>query len=113
MAVLALRENEDPSRGESALLELQYRLAARSPVSAEDIRSAVAADAAALRSMSLVVLTKLLDSTAIPLEHADITAIGGLIRDEMVKLPLAEPELFLNYAQAAVICVKSASKRDT
>ena len=111
MGVLALREEDNPSKGESALLELQYRLATRSAVNAADIHSAVAADAAALRPMSLVVLTKLLDSTSIPLRHADITAIGALVRDEMVKLPLSEPDLFLNYAQAAVICVRSAGKR--
>ena len=111
MGLVAALPREERSREESALIALQYRLAARSSVSAADIRSAVAADAAALRPMSLVVLTKLLDSTSVPLEHADVTAIGALVRDEMVKLPLTEPDLFLNYAQAAVICVRSAGKR--
>ena len=111
MGLVAAVQGEERVREESALIALQFRLAARSSVSGADIRRAVEADAAALRPISLVVLTKLLDSTSIRLHHADITAIGALVRDEMVKLPLTEPDLFLNYAQAAVICVKSAGKR--
>ncbi|MFM1847808.1 MAG: hypothetical protein RL417_1282 [Pseudomonadota bacterium] len=106
LAALVPGNIDQVSLRESALERLQYGLFSRSKIAVLEVKEALVEDVSARRPISLMVLTKLLDSRGIAADSAAIRDICAYLRDAMVQLPLEEADLFINYAQAAVICVK-------
>jgi len=96
---------------ESALEQLQLRAVTANRIGAGEISAAIEGDAAGRRPLNLAILMKLLASRRVTLSRAEIENLACRIRDEMIRLPLTEPELFVNYARCAAACMQTAAAR--
>lgn len=115
MGLAALRHDRTeltaaPHR-ESALEQLQLRAVTANHIGAGEITTAIEGDAAGRRPLNLAILMKLLASRRVTLTRAEIENLACRIRDEMIRLPLTEPELFVNYARCAAACMQTAASR--
>jgi hypothetical protein len=95
----------------SALERIQLRLITSGEVLAAELKSAINDDLVASALINLTILTKALSSRRVNINRAEIESIALMIRDAMTGLPLGEATLFINYAQASVICVRASESR--
>jgi hypothetical protein len=103
---------EQTSAPLSALEQVQGKLIGNIPVGAADIHGAIKQDIESGTPFNLTILTKALTSRRIQLHPSDIDRLAVTIRDAMATIPLGDYEIFINYAQAAVICVRSKDARN-
>ena len=97
----------------SALERIQVQLITNQSVSAAEIHAAIKRDIESCAPFNLTILTKALTSRRVPIDSSEIDALAVTIRDAMTKTPLGDYGLFLNYANAAVICIRSKEARSS
>ncbi len=103
---LAVESTENRFIVTSALEALQIQLISLIPITGSDIHKAVTTDIDAGRMLNQTVLLKLFSSPRVTLSTLDYQKLALLLREKLIRLPMNQADLFINYAQCAAACMK-------
>ena len=104
-------EKEESGKAEASALEgLQDKLLAGESIFGADLQEALQKDLEAGEKLSLVHLEKYLQQ-AEDLSTSQLMQMILVLRTAMVSTLAADPDVFLTYAHAAVMCVKAMERK--
>jgi hypothetical protein len=94
----------------SALEDLQLSLISGKNVEKTELFAAINSEIQAQAPLNQTVLLKVLSAPRMKVSVEDYHQLTLVFREAMIKVPLTEPEVFINYAQCAALCMKKALK---